>query len=47
MKNFILIFVGILAGNYLADQSTFKDCATSGRAVMYGGGAVNCKVESV
>lgn len=47
MKAFLLIFVGILIGNYMGDLATFRDCATNGRAVMYGGGAVECKVEAL
>ena len=44
MKTLILLFIGTLMGNYLGDQKTLTDCATTGRAVMYGGGAVECKV---
>lgn len=47
MKTFLLIFAGTLIGNYLGDQATIRDCATTGRAVMYGGGAVECKVEAL
>lgn len=47
MKNFILILIGTLAGNYIGDQATLKDCAITGRAAMYGGGVVICKVEAL
>ena len=47
MKTFLLLSIGALIGNYLGDQKTLTDCATTGRAVMYGGKAVECKVEAL
>lgn len=47
MKTFLMVFAGIFIGNYMGDQATFRDCATTGRAVMYSGGAVECKVEAL
>lgn len=40
----IIMFIGFLIGNYNGDQATLKDCATTGIAVMAGGGSVKCEV---
>ncbi len=40
-----VFLVGALIGNHEGDQATIRDCATKGRAVMAGGGAIRCEVE--
>ena len=36
---------GLLAGNYLGDVATLRNCATKGYAVMVGGGTITCEVQ--
>lgn len=37
--------IGVHFGNWGGDQLTLRNCATSYRAQMYGGGSVVCLVE--
>lgn len=39
-----LFISGLFVGNYLGDQTTFRACAATGSALMFGGGKVNCEV---
>lgn len=39
-----LFLGGLLIGNHDGDQSTLRDCATTGRAKMLGGGIIKCEV---
>jgi hypothetical protein len=41
----LMVLVGILIGNVMADQATLKYCATTGQARMMGGGTVLCQVK--
>jgi len=34
----------LLFGNFVGDQKTIRDCATTGQAKMFGGGSVTCEV---
>lgn len=40
-----VFMIGALLGDHEGDQATIRDCATKGRAVMAGGGAIRCEVE--
>lgn len=42
----ILAVAFILFGNYLGDQKTLVNCATTGQAKMAGGGTINCTVKN-
>lgn len=39
------VYIGFSWGNKEGDQATLRDCATLGKAVMQGGGAISCKVQ--
>jgi hypothetical protein len=41
---FILIMITLSVGNYLGDQATLRDCASTGKAIMRGGGTISCEV---
>lgn len=38
------MMLAAIIGNCNGDQATLRDCATSGRAVMLGGGEIRCEV---
>ena len=40
----IVVLLGLFAGNLTGDQATLRDCATTGRAEMLGGGSISCSV---
>ena len=44
IRYFVVFFIAMNVGNYMGDRLTLTDCATRGKAVMFGGGEVECSV---
>ncbi len=44
LATLILVLLAVIAGNHTGDQATLRDCATTGRADMLGGGSISCTV---
>jgi len=43
---YVLIILIALVLNYVADQSTMRNCVMYGHVELFGGGTITCKVVS-
>lgn len=43
--SFLALIGGIAWGNHEGDRLTLRDCATTGKAKLAGGGTITCEVQ--